>query len=146
MAQIIFSTNNLPLAVGIRFLTWSDWSHAGILTKDNTVIDSTWSLKRNGVLERSLDEFLSGTTRHNIRTFPQVPDEVIEIARGQIGKPYDWTPIFGLPFHRNWQDDDAWFCSELVAWSCVQAGSPLINKESWRVTPQDLWEAIAIAK
>lgn len=37
-------------------------------------------------------------------------------------------------------EDDRWFCSELVVWSCAMAGHPIINKETWRVPPQDLLE------
>ena len=65
---------------------------------------------------------------------------VIEAARSQVGKPYDPTALFGLLMHRDWQEEDRWFCSELVAWAFAQGGSPLFRAEALhRVTPQLLW-------
>ena len=52
----------------------------------------------------------------------------------------DGTAVLGLGLHRDWQQDDSWFCSELAAWSFQQAGSPLFRANAARrVTPQDLW-------
>ena len=68
------------------------------------------------------------------------PAEVINAARSQIGKPYDLTALFGLLMHRDWQEDDSWFCSELVAWAFSRGGSPLFRREVMhRITPQHLW-------
>lgn len=33
----------------------------------------------------------------------------------QIGKPYDKSDILGFVTGRNWRQDDAWICSELVS-------------------------------
>ena len=61
-------------------------------------------------------------------------------AASQIGKPYDYTAILGLGLRRDWQEEDAWFCSELVAWAFQHAGEPLFRAECLRrVTPQHLW-------
>lgn len=66
--------------------------------------------------------------------------EILAAACNQIGKPYDWTALFGLLLHRDWQEDDSWFCSELVAWAFAQGGDPLFRPEALhRVTPQHLW-------
>jgi uncharacterized protein YycO len=35
-------------------------------------------------------------------------------AHQQIGKPYDKLAILGFVIGRNWRDEDAWFCAELV--------------------------------
>ena len=52
----------------------------------------------------------------------------------------DVTAIVGLGLHRDWQEDDRWFCSELVAWAFEKAGEPLFRAEVLRrVTPQHLW-------
>ncbi|MNF95265.1 hypothetical protein D3C84_780070 [compost metagenome] len=68
------------------------------------------------------------------------PHRIIEAARSQLGKPYDWTAILGLGLRRDWQERDAWFCSELIAWSAAEAGEPWYRCESLRrVTPQHLW-------
>lgn len=60
--------------------------------------------------------------------------------RKQIGKPYDHEGIAGFIVGRNWQRDDAWFCSELVA-AGLQASGYLPYKlasPSNRITPPDL--------
>ena len=68
------------------------------------------------------------------------PQAVIAAAASQIGKPYDYTAILGLGLRRDWQEEDAWFCSELVAWAFQHAGDPLFRADCLRrVTPQHLW-------
>lgn len=69
-------------------------------------------------------------------------EAIIAAVRSQIGKPYDWTGFGGFVFRsRNWQEDDSWFCSELVAWAFEQGGSPLFTPGiSWRITPQHLYQ------
>jgi hypothetical protein len=42
--------------------------------------------------------------------------EFWKFLHAQEGKPYDWRAIFAFQFgERDWQEDDSWFCSELVA-------------------------------
>lgn len=38
-----------------------------------------------------------------------------EFMKAQIGKPYDRSAILGFVTGRNWRDQSAWICSELVA-------------------------------
>lgn len=40
----------------------------------------------------------------------------------QLGKPYDHLAIIGFIWNRNWRDDDAWYCSEVVAAALEEAG------------------------
>lgn len=64
---------------------------------------------------------------------------ILEALESQIGRPYDWSGIWGWGLRRDWQDPAAWFCSELVAWACAKAGHPLLRAErAWRVSPRDL--------
>lgn len=74
----------------------------------------------------------------------QVPQDVADVAaaRSQIGKPYDWPGVLGIGFRRNWQESDAWFCSELVAWAFGVSGSPLFRTEHWRITPQTIYAPV----
>lgn len=44
------------------------------------------------------------------------------IALSQVGKPYDKEAILGFVTGRDWRDDAAWFCSELVCWSLERCG------------------------
>ena len=83
-------------------------------------------------------------SRHTSYAFSDLPcadpDAVIKAALTQLDKPYDFTALFGLLMHRDWQEEDSWFCSELVAWAFAQGGSPLFKPDAIkRVTPQHLW-------
>jgi uncharacterized protein YycO len=67
------------------------------------------------------------------------PDAVLAYAVSQLGKKYDWSGVFNfIEPNRNWQEDDSWFCSELVAKAFLEAGTPLINAPAHRVAPGDL--------
>ncbi|HEY9704948.1 MAG TPA: hypothetical protein V6C58_21090, partial [Allocoleopsis sp.] len=54
---------------------------------------------------------------------------------------YDWKAIFGYLFHkrRKWQDENRWFCSELVAAILLKGGRKLFRSDLSRVTPHQLW-------
>ena len=144
MVEIFFSDGNSLSARLIRFNTWSKFCHVGFYDrKSGSVIDSR--IDRKGVTEYSFEKLKKDYPRIELRTLPQVPSEVLDIVRSQIGKPYDWTALLGLSFHRDWQEDDSWFCSELVGWASQQTGQSIINKETWRVTPQDILEVSSAA-
>jgi len=68
---------------------------------------------------------------------PEISAKVIEYARSQIGKPYDWTSLVGFMVHRDWRSPDSWFCSDLVAWCFESAGYSLLNDDKYynRITP-----------
>lgn len=135
--KLVFADSDNVFGNIIKLLTWSQFCHVGILC-DKTVIDSRYLSK--GVRETSLEEFYKLYKVVMVKELAVPAQPVIDAARTQIGKPYDWTAVLGIPFRRNWQEDDSWFCSELVAWAAKQVGSPIINKDLWRVTPQDLWQ------
>lgn len=134
--RVLFCTSNLPGAVLIRSVTWSKYSHVALVDGDD-VIEAVW----HSVRVAPLAEVIAAHSAHVIVDLPcRSPDEVIKAARSQVGKPYDISALFGLLMHRDWQDEDRWFCSELVAWAFSQGGSPLFRREAMhRITPQHLW-------
>lgn len=134
--RILLCTSSLPGAALIRAVTWSQYSHAAIIDGDE-VVEAVWP----SVRVVPLAEVIAKHSAHVIVDMPcHSPSDVIKAARSQVGKPYDLTALAGLLVHRDWQEDDAWFCSELVAWAFAQAGSPLFRPEAMRrVTPQHLW-------
>ena len=107
-----------PVDIGIRFVTRSNWSHAG-LYHDGMFL----SAQGDGVKWRLHD-------KNSKLLFLKVPKaaEVCTWMNTQLGKPYDFTAIFGILIDRNWREDDSWFCSELVAWACEKAGVYLLSK------------------
>lgn len=138
MITLVFTDSGNLLAQGIKLLTWSEYAHVSFLMGD-MVLDST--LKRSGVRRYPFEELKHGAKRILVKEYPRISDNALNYAASQIGKPYDWTAIFGMPIRRDWQQDDSWFCSELVAWACMKAGTPIVDKESWRITPQDELQA-----
>ena len=120
----------------IRWLTWSPWSHSGILMGD-LVIEAGWPTVRVSTLA----EVLATHSDYAVVSLP-CPDPEIAIgaALSQVGKPYDWRALFGFLFRRDWQERDSWFCSELVAWAAKEGGARWFRADSLnRVTPGHLW-------
>jgi len=110
-----------PLSIGIRFITRGIWSHAGIFS-DKNIAKPFLSAQGLGVKWRKQDKKAK-------MLFFKVPniDKVLAAMESQVGKPYDFGAIFGILLDRDWRDTSKWFCSELVAWACEQAGTPLLN-------------------
>lgn len=115
----------------IRWRTGSRFNHCDFVLPDGTLLGAV-----PGV----------GVTRHSVgaeKAFALYEVEIengYEYAISQMRKPYDFGAIvgLGLPFPRNWQSDDKWFCSELLAASLFKAGMPVVSSQSWGVTPRDL--------
>ncbi|ASL74681.1 YiiX/YebB-like N1pC/P60 family cysteine hydrolase [Ralstonia nicotianae] len=135
--QLLFTTTNGPLSWAIRVCTWSAWSHVALVAGDQVIE----SMPGHGVRSVPLAGAIQCADRYELATMPaRDPARIIEAAASQIGKPYDYEAIGGLGLHRDWQQADAWFCSELLAWSFHQAGEPLFRADCVRrVTPQHLW-------
>lgn len=135
--RLLFSTTRLPFSLLIRTLTWSRWSHVALVDGES-VIEAAAG---HGVRSVSLKAALERASDYQLVELPaQSPDAILAAARSQLGKPYDWTAILGLGLHRDWQEEDAWFCSELVAWAAAQAGEEWFRREALRrVVPEHLW-------
>ena len=133
--QVIFTRSHAIGSLLLRTALWSPWSHCAIVDGEEVIEAAAFG----GVRARPLADMLADATKMAILTLPGDEQAVIAAARSQIGKPYDWQGVLGFGFRRRWQDDDAWFCSELVAWAFAKAGSPLFRTQPWRITPRDLY-------
>ena len=116
----------------IRVYTRSQWSHVGVVLRDGSYIDA-WP---SGVGFEKFQVQLSLAAQH-INIDVPLPDEhaAENFLSAQIGKPYDYTAVFGFPF-RKWNDDRKWYCSELVA-AALQAGGMTIPDARW-ISPESL--------
>lgn len=134
MITLQFSTTRHISSKAIQFFTWSWASHVDFVLPNGKLFGALATQDGGGVRLHDAENY----TR--IERFQvDVPESIIDIAMTQEGKPYDWAGIFGLVLReRNWEDDDKWFCSELVAWSFKQGGFPLLNETTSRITPRDL--------
>lgn len=133
---VIFSRRHHLGSVLLRWWMYSRFSHCAFVTPEGTVIEAT----AHGVQERTLESFLGETSEHELVEIPCAnPAQVIAIARQQLGKPYDWWGILGFWFRRDLQRDDAFVCSELIAWCFQEAGYPLFRRQAWRISPETLY-------
>lgn len=135
--RLLFSTTNLPLSILIRARAGGLYSHVALIDGDE-VIEAAAG---HGVRPYPLDAAIARASRAAIMSVRCAnPAAVLATARSQIGKRYDWTGIAGIGLNRDWQDDGAWFCSELAAWSFQQCAVPLIRSDAvHQVTVQNLW-------
>lgn len=136
--NLLFCTNRSnPFSWLIRAGSWSRWSHVALVDGDHLIE----AVAIHGVVRTPLAMRQAHDPSWRISALPcRDPQAVIASAQSQLGKPYDYTGVLGIGLHREWQQDDSWFCSELVAWSFAQAGDPLFRTDSVRrVTPEDLW-------
>ena len=135
--KVLFCTSNKIGSVLIRGVTWSKWSHVALLLDDGTAIEAVWPKVRRV----SAEEIIKNHSSYEIVDFQGFDDQkIIDAAMSQLGKPYDITALFGLLAHRDWQETDSWFCSELVAWCFAQSGNSLFRLEGLhRIVPQHMW-------
>lgn len=81
-----------------------------------------------GVISESFEDATNGYIIVARKAYT-VPDSEKGMAfvRSQIGKPYDNKGALGISVERNWQDDDSWFCFELVAAALHYAGREIFE-------------------
>lgn len=133
--RVIFSRRHHPGSVALRTFMWSPWSHCGVID-GNYVVQAT---STHGVGYTLLEDFKKDASEWAILEFPADEWLTLQAMRSQIGKPYDWLGCAGIFFHRRWEEEDAWFCSELVVWALAQGGCNLFRIDARRITPQHLW-------
>lgn len=119
----------------IRFQTRSQYSHAGLLFRDDIFIHATWPqvTKTLGV-PRDYDYDLFSLTATK-----DEESRMREFAEDQLGKPYDITMVlrFVTRQQETRKSKGAWFCSELVFAACRAGGIELLkNIEPWAVSPE----------
>lgn len=81
-----------------------------------------------------------------LNTTPEQDAAYYAFLLKQQGKPYDKLSIISFIIGRNWQDNDSWFCSELVAAALVKCGFfpwPLAVTSN-KIDPTDLIFAISV--
>jgi len=134
---IVFTRRRHIGSVVLRAWMYSRFSHCALYDPNtHTVIEASV----HGVQERPFDQMVGEATHHEVIRIPcRDPQQVLAVAREQIGKPYDWRGVLGFWFRRNWQDERAFLCSELVAWALQKAGEPAFRREAWRVSPEQLY-------
>ena len=129
-----------PLSRAIRFLNWSMYSHAAWIDPDD---GSCWeALAGKGVVHSSslADMHTAGTIfdLYHVHYAREQLSIIRTFMQSQLGKPYDFHSIFHFITRRPARADDQekWFCSELVFAAHQQAGiSLLLRIPAWKVYP-----------
>ena len=114
-------------------VTWSRWSHVELVTDDGYL----GAHNEGGVQVRDLDYAKVVDEMFGVAFVTKEQSErVLDYAMDQLGKPYDYTALAGIIFHRDWAAAKRWFCSELIAASFDYAGVPLLKRIPYeRITP-----------
>lgn len=136
--RLRFITNPKSIvSAAIRWATFSEFSHVEFALPEGYL----GAHADGGVLLRHFDYDPSPKFAFaRIECGETTTRNVIQIARAQIGKPYDMTAIVGLFFNRDWRQPDSWFCSELVEYCFDAADCALLDdhKHYNRITPRDI--------
>lgn len=121
----------------IKFWTWGEWSHVDVWTPTG------WLGARSdgGVQIRPWDYTTVIKEEIRVITLDDVTEaNLMQWFNSQIGKPYDYMAIVGMPFRQDWRSENKWFCSELVAAGFAQFGVQLLDVDHVnRVSPRDLY-------
>jgi len=139
--KLRFITEAGPISFILRKFMWSSISHVEFVMPTGYL-----GAREKGVWIRKFDyckpkREIFGSVECDDAT----AKKVLDFARSQIGKSYDfWSILLGFPLRLDVgsKDDKRWFCSELVYCSFLAAGIDLLNgRKADRVTPQDILES-----
>lgn len=142
---------------GIRLATWpSRWSHVAIVLPPINndiwdiaplVVEARWN---GGVQECALHELMQRVSAFQICRVNAGEGYGLASAEcwlsEQLGKPYDWSAILGFGVHRDWAQDDAWFCSELAEGACRAMGAKCVDDGLSRIVPADSFKSVNVQK
>lgn len=122
--------------MAIQAATFDLSAHCFAVVQGGNIIDATY---HGGVKERKLSNLDAAWCKLipvNLTVSQNIQFELW--LRRQIGKKYD-TSYFRAAFHpsRGWQEDDRWWCSELIGAGLVEVEALTIPKMN-RLTPRNL--------
>lgn len=140
MIGVAFYSNGGFYGTLIKWFTWSDISHVDFV--DFETMTAIGALAGKGVVERPIPK------NAKILVHPTAPREILDWARGEIGKGYDYRGIAGfLPRTKNWEEDGKYFCCEFVGKGFHKYNSPLVNvpeNELCTLSPKEVARSVAL--
>lgn len=104
----------------IRYFSHGAYSHVDAVLPDGTLLGARSDVCAGvpaGVQIRPANyRVFSAVKRVSIPTInDEISQDFYKFLYSQIGKPYDAMAIFSFAVGRNWRDDNAWVCSELIS-------------------------------
>lgn len=145
MISLLFVSGN---DIGSRLIKWfshgASFSHVDVIWPDGKLFGSRTDrsgAEATGVQFRPAS-YVNGcdVLRVDLPAAEDVRQRFYDFLLAQEGKPYDSSAIAAFIFGRDWQEDDSWFCSELVTAALVHCGVfkyPLVTPSN-KITPADL--------
>lgn len=133
--RMMFTNSNTIGAALIRAVTWSDFSHVVTLIDNDTIIHADF----HGVRIEPIIELQNRSKSWMIVEYVcKDSDAVINAMKTQLGKPYDFSGVFGIILRDiDLQDDSKWWCSELPVYGFEVANDPkFATTFATRITPQ----------
>jgi len=138
---------HIPSAT-VRWWTNSLFDHVEIVVDDATSIGSR---PRGGVQIHPFSVFDNRKIcdwtlmRYSGNLSKNTKNGIINFAKSQIGKPYDWYGILGIAIKKNIEKESEWFCSEFVNTAFFKNNVTLIpRKSSGFVVPELLYQSLAL--
>lgn len=137
MLTVLFSRRRNLGSCLIRAVTWSQWSHVDLVLPGGVLLGATVS---KGVGYDMMDYRLSHASAAALVHLPADFDKAIAWAQTQVGRGYDWFGAAGLALHRDWEEEDLWWCSEYIGKASKEGGFlPYDTGYIRRLTPEHLW-------
>jgi len=126
----------------IEWFSWSVYSHASIVhtTSEGMMVYEAWGVgvqKHKGWGEHEADTPIDLFRFREALTAVEEAD-ILFAAHRELGKAYDWRGVLSFVLRRRMQAKGAWFCSELVAHCCAEAGRLLLACPDWKIMPGDI--------
>lgn len=126
--RLQFVTERGLCAALIRWLTGGDISHVDAVMpgRSEWLIGSRLDRRGGmpsgvGIRPRAYRDF-TRVVRATIEVEPEQAGKFYAFLDAQMGKPYDWRTVVALAAGRDWRDDGAWACAELIARGLEVAG------------------------
>ena len=138
---VILTRNHKVGSAILRTAMWSQWSHCALVDGGYIIEASATKAGRHkaGVRVRLLSELLAESSHHEYIKIPcSDPHAALAWALMQVGRPYDYRGVLGFPLRGDWQADDSWFCSELVA-AAINSVEPRFRPRAGRITVEHLY-------
>ena len=140
--HLLFSRRSTFASAAIRAVTWSRWSHVAVVFGTEA-----WeSRAATGVQRIDYVDAVAGLRNADVCYVRCNDIKARAFLMQQWGKPYDWTAPLGIFLHRDWQEPDSWFCSELAAAAALAGGTVIVNKPGNRITPEDLYNSPVVER
>ncbi len=140
MISIIFEKGTTIIAKLIQWWTCSEWSHVGIVCNDSgNVVEANWPKVEVTNLKDVKTKYIIMTPKGLTET---QEFNILIYALTKVGKKYDWRGLFSFLLKKNINNKSYYFCSELVAESFEKEGVPLVRRNPYWITPQDLYESM----